>query len=107
MVPCPTELRDEGVVTEIGGGSSDLARGLDRIFDGEIRRLGLSRHIGIAQDVDGDAQCFVEAASAEVSGIDDSRPRGINLGDEGVELPAECLLPGVHGGKVRGAASAR
>ena len=72
------ELRHEGVEPP------PLSVAWKGVLGREVRRTGLARDVGVARRVDGDAAGRHRAAAAEVGGVDEAVPVGVQLGDEGV-----------------------
>src|SRR5579864_5454698 len=55
--------------------------------DGEVRGGGDSHDVGVAQAVDHDLVGIVEAAPAQIGGVDKRRKACLNRGDERVVMP--------------------
>src|SRR5439155_6820003 len=54
----------------------------------EVRRLSLPRHISVASDVDSNPIALVIAATAQISGVDESGAGGIELRHKAVVATA-------------------
>jgi hypothetical protein len=68
---------------------------------GEVVRIGESGHISIAPRVHGDAGSLVVAFSAEIGGIDQTRPVGLQLGAEAVIRSIRAVRTWLRGFKSR------
>lgn len=81
------ELGEEGVIAA-------LEVGLERVADGEVRRLGVAGDVGLAIGIDGDAFDKILVGPAKVGGVDEAGAFGVDLGDEAVaeDAAAERLL---------------
>src|SRR5207245_9834401 len=80
--PGRIHLRHEGVGT---AGTSRLEGPGGR---GEVRRAGKACYVCVAGDIHGDAIAEVDAAAAEISGVDEPGPGRIHLRHEGVSNAA-------------------
>ena len=88
----------------VRAGAAPSADGwLRRGIESEVRRQAarrLSRDVGVARVVEGDAKGVVEAWAAEVGQVEDRRSGRIELEDETVEVAAGCRLDGAHRGQI-------
>ena len=64
-----------------------------RLGDGKVGRFGLAHRIGVERPVHRDPIGKVSVRAAEECGVDESIPRGVDLGDEAVAV----LVAGVVG----------
>src|SRR5205823_5160686 len=92
-----SKLRHEGVTLKPlskGGAKGGLESAKGR---GEIGRIGIAGHVGVAGSIDGDAGSEVVTAAAEIGGVAQGRAGGVELRDEGVEGAAEARLESARG----------
>src|SRR5262249_31591462 len=89
------ELRHKGVK----GAAECRLQGTDR---GEVGGEGVPGDVGGASAIHGDGTAFIEAAAAQVGGIDEGGAIGRELRHKGVKEAAECRLQGMDRGEVAG-----
>lgn len=82
---CRVQFRHEGVETPAW-------TRLQGIRSRKVRGKSVPRHVGLAGGVYGDALDLVEAAAAQVSGVGEPRPAGIQLDHIGVAVASGAWL---------------
>src|SRR5207247_3980729 len=78
---------DMGLAAPEGGLESPRSRR-------EVSRRGGAYHVGVARGVQGDPRATVFATSAEIGGVDEGGPSGIQLHDEGISIHAKDAAEG-------------